>query len=130
MGCRVLAAMLIGDQPFFADRISAAVDIEGEVFLRDFVVLAAFAYGFDGGVEPVLQLGSPWRRPTPTPLPRMAGSSATLPFCLAAGLAGVRREERFKGNGIRLDSINASSGEILIGLVLGLVFLDLCRDRP
>ena len=56
----------------------------------------------------------------------MARSSATVALHLAAFLALIALQEGIERDRIGLHGIDASGGEILVGLVLRLVFLD-CR---
>ncbi len=76
---------------------SAAVNVEVEVLVVDFLVLAIGADGVDGAFSFSRRASSPLRTAMPDPSPWMTGSSGSMPRILQqapSGSSAIRRERR------------------------------------
>src|SRR5205823_3737487 len=92
--------------------------------LRNLVIFAVGADGLDAGVDLVLQLGVLLADAGADAGPEDSQIRRNHALQVAALLALVRFQEGVKRDGIGLHGIEPAGGKILVGLVLGLVFLD------
>src|SRR5690606_28480158 len=106
-------------------RASFAVDIEAEMLTGNFSIFAVVPNTLDGRVDTLLDGSVLLAESDPHTRTQNLQIFGHIAFQVATGLALIGLQECLKSDPVGLRRIDPACGEILIGLVLGLILLDL-----